>query len=66
MMILVHVKPESQLVGREKTSERDYRVIAKKLKADRFKTAATGSREFNAIMKKKGTWARGRKLPNKA
>ena len=34
-----------------KTSERDDLAIAKILKSDRFKTAATVSREFNAIMK---------------
>ena len=52
MVIRVHVKPESLPVSRKKTSERDDRAIAKLVKADRSKTAAAVSREFNAIMKK--------------
>ena len=39
-------------IGRpRKTSERDDRAIAKIVKANRFKTVAAASREFNAMMK---------------
>ena len=46
------MKPECLQVGREKTSAREDRTIAKIVKAERFETAAAVSREFNTIMKK--------------
>ena len=45
------MKPESLPVGQEKHLKRDNRAIAKIVKADKFKTVAAVSREFNAVMK---------------